>query len=467
MADIPDSLRSAQFGNHLALIDSQRTLMYDQFDLAADILAEQLAEAGVRDGDRIALAEPNRLELSVVLFALFRLRAVACLFNIRQPVEALSKQADRIHCSRQITLDDTTVHIPKLDSITADTSGMNVHTTRDAEERAGVFDSTTPATIMFTSGTQSEPKAVLHSIGNHFFNALGSNANIAVMPGDRWLGSLPMYHVGGLAILFRCLLRGAAVVLTNPGDKLAEAIVNHRITHVSLVATQLQQMLDHCETTGVRFEHLKCILLGGGPTPEPLIERALKMGLPIYRSYGLTEMASQVATSSRSDATRTKVLDYREIRIDTRGEIFVRGETRFLGYVEGDRLVERFDKDGWFATGDTGRFDSDGLRITGRIDNMFISGGENIQPEQIEALLRIVPGVEDAVVVPIKDSKFGYRPVAFLKGEIPSRDTLVRHLEKHVPHYMIPVAFRRWPDEYLQTGIKPNRSFFRALLRQM
>ncbi len=466
MADLPDPLRNAALADQLALIDNHHTITYAQFDLAVDTLAAQLAEAGVQEGDRIGLAESNSLELPVVLFALFRLKAVSCLFNIRQPAEALARQAGRIHCDRQITLPGTTVHIPTHERIAAEVSWMQSHIGANTDEQTGMLDSTAPATIMFTSGTQAEPKAVLHSFGNHYFNALGSNANIAVAPGDRWLGSLPMYHVGGLAILIRCLIGGGAVMLADPGENLAQTIITHRITHLSLVATQLRRLLDHCATHNLRLERLKCVLLGGGPTPEPLIERALSVGLPIYRSYGLTEMASQVVTSTRPNGTNRKTLDYREIRIDARGEIHVRGETRFLGYVEGDRLVERFDNDGWFATGDTGRIDPDGLRIVGRIDNMFISGGENIQPEQIEALLRIVPGIEDAVVVPIEDAEFGHRPVAFLRGEIPSHDTLVRHLEKHVPRYMIPVAFHCWPDDYQHTGIKPDRTFFRTLAQR-
>src|SRR5918997_356866 len=151
-----------------------------------------------------------------------------------------------------------------------------------------------PATIVFTSGSAGEAKAALHTFGNHYFSAVGSNANIALAPGDRWLHSLPIYHVGGLSILFRCLLAGAAIALPEPDAQLGRSISQRRASHVSLVSTQLSRLLGDGDAD---LSGLEAVLMGGGPIPPSLVEEALSRGLPLHTSYGLTEMASQVTTT--------------------------------------------------------------------------------------------------------------------------------------------------------------------------
>ena len=224
---------------------------------------------------------------------------------------------------------------------------------------------------------------------------------------------------GGLSILFRCLLAGATVALPEPGASPGSSIEELGITHVSLVATQLRRLLKEKPETG----GLKAILLGGGPAPESLLEEAVGRSLPVRNSYGLTETTSQVtATPSETGPglgdlrTAGRVLNYREVSVSREGEILVRGETLFAGYVEGDRVERPLDAEGWFHTGDLGEFDASGnLRVLGRSDNLFISGGENVQPEEIEAALELLEGVERAVVTPVPDAEFGRRPVAFVK----------------------------------------------------
>ena len=162
--------------------------------------------------------------------------------------------------------------------------------------------------------------------------------------------------------------------------------------------------------------------MGGGPVPPSLVDEALARGLPLHTSYGLTEMASQVTTTPPGASleelrTAGRVLPDREVSISERGEILVRGETLFAGYVEGEELDRPLDAEGWFHTGDLGELDEDGyLRVGGRVDNLFISGGENVQPEEIEEALCRLEGVDEAVVVPVPDEEFGARPVAFVRS---------------------------------------------------
>ena len=153
------------------------------------------------------------------------------------------------------------------------------------------------STIIFTSGSSWFPKAVVHTLANHFFSALGSNGIMQLKPGDRWLLSLPLFHVGGLAIFFRSLLSGSSVVIPSKNKSLIQNIEKNQITHLSLVPTQLQRILKTDKGSDFLRE-MKLILLGGSAIPESLMEQSSRLGLKLKTTYGSTEMASQVATCS-------------------------------------------------------------------------------------------------------------------------------------------------------------------------
>ncbi|HET6566866.1 MAG TPA: o-succinylbenzoate--CoA ligase, partial [Rhodothermales bacterium] len=307
------------------------------------------------------------------------------------------------------------------------------------------------------------PKAALLSWGNLYYNALGSNRNIPLGPGDRWLLSLPLYHVGGLGILMRCFLAGAAVALPERGAPIGQSIAALGVTHVSMVTTQLVRLLRHGGSG--QLAGLRAILLGGSAFPSALLEEARALQVPIHTSYGLTEMASQVTTTPPDAdalelATSGQLLEYRELHISDEGEILVGGETLFQGYVDGDELYRPVDADGWFHTGDLGALDARGsLTVLGRRDNMFISGGENVQPEEIEQVLCRIPGVEQAVVVPVPDAEFGFRPAAFVQAAPgsarPSEYAAV--LSGMLPRFKVPVAFFDWTEADTGERMKVDR----------
>jgi O-succinylbenzoic acid--CoA ligase len=295
---------------------------------------------------------------------------------------------------------------------------------------------------------------------------LGSNENIRLVPGDRWLLSLPLFHVGGLGILFRCFLAGATVVIPGKNESLAEVIRTHEITHVSLVSTQLARLLGEPRE---EFPSLKALLLGGSAFAPRLIKQAVEQGLPIHTTYGLSEMASQVATTPAGVSpdklyTSGKVLNYRDVMIDETGEVRVKGKTLFKGYIDGNNITLPLDEDGWFRTGDLGYFDREGyLTVTGRRDNMFISGGENIMPEEIESILCRVPGIEQVVVVPVPDETYGFRPAAFLKikdGTGITKEGLIKYLAERLPRFKIPDVFYFWPQELESESLKIKRPDF-------
>jgi O-succinylbenzoic acid--CoA ligase len=229
------------------------------------------------------------------------------------------------------------------------------------------------------------------------------------------------------------------------------------------------------ENTGERLPELKAVLIGGSALPTEMIERSLKLGIPLFTTYGLSEMGSQVTTTRPKEtmeklATSGRVLAHRELKISPSGEILVRGKTRFAGYVTQSGIESPFDSDGWFATGDLGSLDCDGyLSLVGRKDNMFVSGGENIHPEEIESVIRQCPGVEDVLVVPVRSIQWGDRPAAFIRmaeGREIDHSTLKDVMSEKLPKFKFPEHFFKWPDE-LAVGLKPSRPYFMALARDL
>ncbi len=335
-----------------------------------------------------------------------------------------------------------------------------------------------PATIILTSGRTDTPKAALHSYGNHYHNALRSNHNIPLGPGDRWLVSLPLFHVAGLAILFRCVLSGAAVAIPRPGAALEDSIAAFGVTHVSLVPTQLHRAL-RSEAATAALRGLKAVLLGGSAVSPDLIQRAHAEGLPLHTTYGMTETASQVTTTPPGAAledllTSGPALAEGTVRISEEGEVQVAGETLFRGYVESSSVTRPSTEDGWFPTGDSGYFDGRGnLVVAGRLDNMFIAGGENVHPEEVERHLCALPGVTQAIVVAVPDAEFGATPVAFVQMETDKPGDsagLAAGLEARLPRFKVPRHFFPLPIDDLAPEEKPSRSDLTAraarLLRQ-
>jgi O-succinylbenzoic acid--CoA ligase len=280
-------------------------------------------------------------------------------------------------------------------------------------------------TVIYTSGTTGRPKAVELSHGNHMASALASAEALGVLPDDRWLSPLPLFHVGGLAVLLRSALYGTTAVL---GDRFDAGI-----TLASLVPTQLARLRD------AGFEPppgLRAILLGGGPAPRPLVEWALERGLPVRLTYGMTEASSQIATCEPGSRAAT-LLPGVELRIDD-GEILVRGPMVATGALSDD---------GWLHTGDRGSLDAEGrLTVEGRLKNVIVSGGENVAAEEVERVLLDHPAVADAAVIGLPDPEWGEAVTAFvvLTGAA-STDELLEHSRAHLAPFKVPKRIEQVP----------------------
>lgn len=323
------------------------------------------------------------------------------------------------------------------------------------------------AAVVLTSGSTGRPKGVLLSYGNLLLNAEGAGKLIPFLPSDRWLLSLPLWHVSGLSIVFRSLNGGGAIAVPGPDEILEEAIERYRPTHLSLVPAQLRRIMARRDK--LAGHSIKAVLLGGAPIPASLAAEAVMAGLPVYATYGLTEAASQVATGpvDQEGSAQVRVLPGRELMISADGEVLVRGGVVFRRYAFGDS-GDGPDPEGWYHTGDKGQLDEDGrLTILGRSDNMFISGGENVHPENIEKALLAHPLVDQALVVGISDEELGARAAAFVSfrgGSGVPPGELMAFLRERLSRYEVPKTYYVWPSEEKSPGLKMDRRAFLGLV---
>jgi O-succinylbenzoic acid--CoA ligase len=307
-----------------------------------------------------------------------------------------------------------------------------------------------PALVLFTSGTTGAPKAARLALDNLEANARAANEVLQIDSRSRFLCVLPLFHVGGLGILFRCRLAGATVLLHERFD--AEAVareLRNGATHASLVASTLARVLDH----GSAFPPA-VVAVGGGPVPKPLLERARNAGLRVVQTWGMTETCS-MATCERPDdadgATAGPPLPGFEVRIDS-GEIAVRGPAVMRGYLGQEPLRGAF-----FRTGDLGELDGRGrLTVHARRTDLIVSGGENVYPAEVEAALLAHPAVREVAVLPAPDEKWGQVGVAYLVTSAEDHD-LRDFLQSRMATYKVPARFVRVAELPRNAGGKIDR----------
>ena len=276
--------------------------------------------------------------------------------------------------------------------------------------------------VLFTSGTTGEPRPVCLTRANFEASARASAEVLGVEPDDRWLCCLPVFHVGGLSIFTRSALYGTTVVAEPAFDvgRVKDLLEAGEVTLASLVPTMLARLRD----AGLeRAPKLRTLLLGGGPIPEELFQWAIEAGLPVRPTYGMTETCSQIATAGVGERL-ARPLPGAEIQIADDGEVLVRGP-----------MVAA---DGWLHTGDRGRLTSDGLlEVEGRLDDVIVTGGENVAAHEVEEVVRSHPGVDDVAVVGIDDAEWGRAVWAFVVGRA-SEDEIGAHARARLPGFKVP-----------------------------
>ena len=343
-----------------------------------------LAAAGVRRGDRVGLAIEGRRELAIALHGCLLHGVIAVPLDVRQPA--------------LYDVDHLIAAAPDGPPI-ADVAGHDL----DA-----------PAIVVHTSGTTSAPKPVELTYGNWLWSALGSAVALGHPRDERWLAALPLTHVGGLSILLRSVIAGTTVLLHERWSTDAVLAGLDDATIVSLVPTTLARLLDAGLTEPPA---LRWALLGGAPIPAALLERAGRARVPVAPTYGLTEACSQVTTHGVP-------LFCTSVELDGDGEVLVAGPTVAGG--------------GVLRTGDLGAWDDRGrLRITGRKADTIVTGGENVAPAEVEAVLEAHPAVLEAAVAGRPDPEWGEAVVALVVAR-PGADVSGEELRAHAAARLAP-----------------------------
>lgn len=304
--------------------------------------------------------------------------------------------------------------------------------------------------MTLTSGSTGLPKAAVHTCQAHIVSADGVLSLMPLATEDDWLLSLPLFHVSGQGILWRWLVAGARMTVREK-QPLEQMLAG--CTHASLVPTQLWRLL--VNQTPVA---LKAVLLGGAAIPVALTEQARAQGIRCWCGYGLTEFASTVCAKEADGLADVGMpLPGREVRI-VNDEVWLRAASMAEGYWRDGKLVSLVNDEGWFATRDRGVLNGGKLTIAGRLDNLFFSGGEGIQPEEVERVIVTHPHVLQAFIVPIEDVEFGHRPVAVVECDADVAETeLNEWVKDKLARFQQPVHWLSLPAELKNGGIKISR----------
>jgi O-succinylbenzoic acid--CoA ligase len=426
--------------------------------------ADQLLQRGVRAGDRVACLSHNSAGATVVVLACWQLGATVVPLSTRYPTAMLQAVISAMQCgiivlSAPFQKRISGTRVLPLEGICS--LGTDLLGSVRFDELGLAPDQ--EASIILTSGSSGQARGVLHTIGNHLYSAQGAEQVIPFGVADTWLVSLPMYHISGFSLIMRALLHGGSLRFLGSEETLEHGL-RRSITHISLVPTQLKRLLSE-DSLCQPLQRLKAILVGGAACPASWAAKARARDWPIHLTYGSTEAASQVTTTRPDELVQYpgalgRVLPHRDLRIASDGEILLRGKTLLKAYVGTGQPEKAFDGAGWFHSGDTGHLDqAKRLHVAGRKDFMFVSGGENIFPEEIERVLLGIDGIECCVVVSVPHAEFGRRPVAFIQSSVAQgvgSDQIERALGV-LERLKRPDSIHEWPA-HLPVCLKPDRA---------
>jgi O-succinylbenzoic acid--CoA ligase len=433
--------RAAAMRPHSTAIETPgESCSYEQLHLAACLAAGELTARGTARGARVAIALPAGLGFAQALHACLLLGAVAVPIDPR--LAAVEQQRIVAGCA---------VHVNEPLG-----QGMPAQAHVPTAAR---HDLDATAVVIHTSGTTAAPRPIELTYGNLLWSALGSAVALGLDPDERWLCTLPLSHVGGLSILVRSAIYASTAVVHErfETERALAALREQRVTLVSLVATTLARLLD----AGLADPPaLRCALTGGGPVPAALVQRAHRAGVPVGLTYGLSETCSQVTTTpiAEIEAARESAdaapasagppLFCTRVRIAADEEILVRGPTvapRSLAGESPGAEAPVAVPAGWLHTGDLGSLDARGrLRVTGRKADTIVSGGENVAPAEVEAVLEAHPHVLEAAVLGRSDEQWGEAVTAIViarPGETLEIEQLRKHCARALAPFKVPKQF--------------------------
>lgn len=490
---LPHPLEAARRArpDHVALESAGgERLSYSQLYEATRILKRDLLAAGVSGDHVVGLSGSLTPEWVITLHALTAIGARVALLNPQLTDTERARALAQTEAHRLISIDELTLSLSQVSSqddsrddsqVQLDLASLKTRSIRDAQSRIDEpldpwrWDE--PLFMIYTSGSTGAPQVILLTPRQLCLSAFGSAIRLGHALDDAWLACLPPYHVGGLSILTRCLWNQITVKLCPPRvDAIASALASGEVSLASLTPTLLSGVIDQLSADADRAARwrnrgqarLRAILIGGGPTSEALWERAQTLNLPIRLTWGMSETASQVCTQVESAPPQTSLapLPFALVDLESSGRLRVSGPLTPTGTL---------------TTGDLGRIDERGVYITGRADDLIISGGLNIDPREIEEVLALHPAVSEVAVVSVPHVKYGSRPVAVLTPalDVPQTPQTNKELNHELNHELNTwcrarlSAYKRpdaliWLDELPRSALgKLKRGVLRDLARRV
>jgi len=448
-------------------------------------------EYSIQKDDRIAVLAAHSPEYLILFIAAQRLGAILVPLNYRSSVSELLYCINDVEPSLVIFEDDYKKKIKslkteiffnsiQLEKIHSEFSKLKV------EERLAEIEPEQPVFIFYTSGTTGKPKGVLYTNRMLFWNSLNTSVQLEITSTDFTLNALPPYHTSGWNVLLLPMLhRGARVDFLKAfkPKRVLDYIQNNSISLFLAIPTMLRMMVKHQVFENFTAPNLKYIVVGGEDLSIQLIDKWAEKGILLRQGYGLTEAGPCITSLHHHDALWKKgsigkpnfYVDYKivdeegeEVSSNEQGELCIRGNIVTPGYWNNSAYTLEKIKQGWFYTGDIVRMDTEGfMYMVGRKNQMFISGGENIYPQEIENVLLKKNFVKEAAVIGVKDEHWGEVGVAFLVGNNQNltEEEMVEKLTIHLASYKIPrhIIFL---DSFPKSGIgKIDRKKLRKMYK--
>ncbi len=425
-----------------------------------------LAEHGLL-GRRLGLVAANRPAVAQLIAAAARAGTTLVLFNHRLLPGELAAQIARSALDACAMADnvDLPVGVP----------GLSLPETYDGDDELPVSDDADAGLVVFTSGTSGPAKAARLSWATLRRAAQDAATHLDLSRGDVWLACLPLDHIGGASIVLRAAVTGMRLRLLErfASEAIADELDGGAITGTSLVPTMLHRLV--AGRARPWHPRLRTLLIGGGTLAPALANACTALGVAPAPSYGLTEAASQVCTVRPGATAPARCVGWPlpgvEVEIaapdgDGHGVITVRGPHLFAGYEEQGRLVAPHPAPAWFATGDLGWLGPHGLTVLGRRDEVIVTGGEKVSPDEIEAILAEHPAVAAAAVCGVPDAEWGQIVVAGLvaRGTPPADDCFAAWLASRLAGFRRPRRWRWLPDLPRTALGKPRRLALATLI---
>lgn len=429
--------------NQIAIDDGNERLSFAELKKQVEVLVGKIDR--LNPGSRVGLLATNTLMSYKLALAIMCSGRTIVWLNWRLAVEELERQIK--DSGVQLCLVENSLWRSEMTNPFKSYSAFLI-INADPGELIPVFKSDWVASIMYTSGTTGKPKGVLQTFGNHFYSAVSSALNLGLSSADKWLCVAPIFHISGFSIIMRGLIYGMTVRLVEKfrAEEIERILANETVTIMSVVPFMLKKLIQQQNKTNTHYNSaFRCMLLGGGTIDRETLEICLQRSIPVVQCYGMTETCSQIVALRSADALQKlgsvgQPLFSTQLKLSKDGEILLKTPALTPGYLNlPDKLPSKMI-DGWYRTGDIGHLDKEGyLYIDGRADEMLISGGENIFPQEVEQVYQRYPQINEVAVVGQTDPVWGQVPVAFVVSDRRLSTTkLMNYGYEHLARYKVP-----------------------------